>query len=282
MEPMAVFPPGLVWLASYPKSGNTWMRVLLSNLKTNSALPADINNLSSDETLIGLWRFGDDMLTDPDLLLWHEVEQMRAIQCDFAATHLKTPVFCKTHDRFTGRSGAPVLGTSARAALYLVRDPRDVAVSLSHHASLPLDDVITLMADETRLSGGGLQVRYLLGDWDGHVAGWTGQDLIPTMVVRYEDMHDDTEATLGDILTFLGATVSAERIRHAVGLSSLTELQRQEAENGFRERQSGQKQFFRSGRVGEWRDVLTTSQIRTIETRFATNMTRLGYRPELS
>ncbi|MBU0724720.1 MAG: sulfotransferase domain-containing protein [Alphaproteobacteria bacterium] len=274
---MAFAPPGLVWLASYPKSGNTWMRVLLSNLMTGRDEPADINRLSEEESLIGRWRFADDMLVDADQLSWQEVEMLRPLHYDYVADRLDKPVFCKTHDRFESQSGGPILGNQARAALYLLRDPRDVAVSLIHHLGRPTDQVVALMIDTAHLSGGGIYPPYLLGDWGGHVSGWTGQGVIPTKVVRYEDIRRDTVEVLRGIVCFLGITATAEEIRRAVAHSDLDELKQQEAAKGFRERQQGQTQFFRSGRVGEWRDVLNDAQIRTIEAEFAPVMTRWGY-----
>ncbi|MFY8094288.1 MAG: sulfotransferase domain-containing protein [Niveispirillum sp.] len=276
---MAFFPPGLVWLASYPKSGNTWMRVLLANLMATGQEPADINNLPEKDMLVGRWRFGDDMLVDADLLDRQELERMRPIHCDFVAASLTAPFFCKTHDRFHGQAGAPALGTGARGAIYLVRDPRDVAVSLCHHASLSLDDAIACMSDPLFCSGGDLQVSYLLGDWANHVSGWTGQRLVRTKAVRYEDLCRDTAATLRDIVTFLEGEATMAEIHRAVAHSSLDALQRQEAARGFRESRPGQKRFFRSGRVGEWQETLTPFQARSIEQRFAPVMARWGYGP---
>jgi len=277
---MAFFPPGLVWLASYPKSGNTWMRVLLRNLMKGGEQPADINRLASAETLIGRWRFDDDLLVDSDMLTWRELERLRPLQCDFAAAGLKEPFFCKTHDSFRGQSGGPALGSGARAALYLVRDPRDIAVSLCHHASLSLSAAIDNMTDATFWSGGGMQVPYLQGDWAGHVLGWTVQRQLDIKIVRYEDLRQDTVATMREIVAFLGARATGPEIDRAVRHSSLEELRRQEEAKGFRESRPGQDRFFRSGRIGEWRDVLSASQVRAVEERCGPVMADLGYRLE--
>lgn len=277
---MADLPSGLVWLASYPKSGNTWMRVLLANLLAGNAQPVDINNLSEPDTLVGRWRFADEMLVDPDLLDWSELERMRPLLCDFAAADRRRPVFCKTHNRFWTPEGNATLGTAARSALYIVRDPRDVAVSLSHHASLSVDAAIASMSDPHFCAGGGALLPYLLGEWAGHVAGWTGQSLVRTKVVAYEDMHRDTAGTLTDIVDFLGGRATETEIRRTVLHSGFDELQRQESSKGFKESRPGQRRFFRSGRVGEWREVLTVAQARAIENRFADVMGAHGYAPE--
>jgi aryl sulfotransferase len=274
---MATVPPGLVWLASYPKSGNTWMRVLLSNLTAGGDAPVDINKLPEDDIPISRRRFTDDTLVDPGLLDRRELDRMRPAYHDFIAAQLTTAFFCKTHDCFTNRDGAPALGTAARGALYLLRDPRDVAVSLAHHFARDLDVVVAMMTDARWAFGGGRQIPYLLGDWAGHVAGWTEQRLIPVKAVRYEDLRADPAAGLADILTFLGVTATDGEIRRAVGHSDLAELQRQENAGGFVESQPGQERFFRSGRVGEWREVLELCHVAAIENRFGPVMERWGY-----
>lgn len=274
---MADFPAGLVWLASYPKSGNTWMRILLANLLAGAERPADINNLAEPETLVSQWRFADDMLVDPDLLEKRELEQLRPLQCDFAALNIAYPFFCKTHDRFELETGEPTLGTSARRALYIIRDPRDVAISLSYHSSLTIDGAIAQMMDPRAHSAGRVQLPYMVGDWGSHVMSWTTQRLVQTKVVRYEDIWADTIGVLGAIVDFVGGRASEEEIRRAVSHSRFEELQQQEASKGFRESRPGQQRFFRAGRVGEWRDTLTPEQARTIENRFADVMSTHGY-----
>lgn len=274
---MAEFPAGLIWLASYPKSGNTWMRVLLANLLAGGAQPADINNLSEPENLNSRWRFADDLLVDSDLLHEAELAALRPVHCDFIAQGCATPFFCKTHDRFGGEQDQPILGTMARKALYIVRDPRDVALSLSHHASLSIDAAIARMMDPTTRSSGSAQLSYRVGDWADHVTGWTQQRVVETMIVRYESMHEDTVAVLRAIVEFLDGAATDEEIRQAVEHSRFEELQRQESRKGFRESLPGQERFFRAGRVGGWHEVLTDRQVRNMEQRFGPVMAAHGY-----
>lgn len=162
----------------------------------------------------------------------------------------------------------------------MVRDPRDVAISMRHHSGMSLDATITAMHDAEFYLSSRLQLRSRVGDWGGHVSEWTGQTFVRTKLVRYEDLRADTVGALKDIVGFLGGRATHEEIRRAASYSSLDELQQQEATKGFRERLAGQDRFFRSGRVGEWREVLTASQVRAIEDRFAPVMAQLGYHPE--
>lgn len=274
---MADFPGGLIWLASYPKSGNTWMRILLANLFAGANRPADINNLSEPETLASRWRFADDMLVDPDLLDNRELQYLRSRHCDFAALDTSRPFFCKTHEKFWAEAGGPVICAAARRALYIMRDPRDVAISLSHHSSLPIDGAIAQMTDKTARSTGQVQLPYIVGDWGGHVTGWASQKCVHTMIVRYEALHADTVSVLRAIVDFLGGNATDDEIRRAVAHGSFHELQRQEAANGFRESRPGQERFFRAGLVEGWRETLSSAQVRMIEDHFGEVMVAHGY-----
>lgn len=270
---MASLPPGLVWLASYPKSGNTWMRVLLANLLANGDRPQNINALPEEEHLISRWRFADETLIEPDLLSQKEMASLRRAQADYVAATVTKAFVCKTHERF----GEEVLGRSARCAIYLVRDPRDTAISMSHHMGVSLDETITRMTDPAAHTGTHLQIRTRIGDWAGHVGAWTDQDVLPVLTVRYEDLRTDTAASLSRVVAFLGGEATEAQIQRAVGYSGLEELQRQEEARGFRERLAHQKRFFRSGLVGEWRDVLTESQLSVLEQHGLKVMKRWGY-----
>ena len=270
---MAKLPAGLIWLASYPKSGNTWMRVLFANLLTGSEQPCNINRLSEEELLISRWRFCDELLVEPDSLYSAELAKLRAMQGAFVARRLGTPFICKTHDRFD----TEVTGLPGSRSLYLVRDPRDVAISLSHHAGISIDAAIAQMLDATAHSDGPMQLRYALGDWASHVTGWTTQQEIPVQVVRYEDLRQDTKAEFARIIGWSGGTASSAEVDRAISHSSLGELQRQEATHGFRESLPQQERFFRSGKAGEWRQALTPGQIGRIEDAFGPVMEQLGY-----
>ncbi|WP_372055939.1 sulfotransferase domain-containing protein [Tistrella mobilis] len=279
---MASFPAGAVWLASYPKSGNTWMRVLLANLMAGGAAPVDINALPDDYAVTSRRQFAEHMLIDADLLTPDELERLRPAFNAAVFQPLEGPAFCKTHDPFFGRDGAgrarvPVLGMAARAAVYLIRDPRDVAISFAHHMGADIDEAIRRMGDGSAVMGSAAQLSHHLGDWAGHVESWTRQDLVPVAVIRYEDLRRDTHGCFAAMLKRLGVAATAAEIDRAVAHSSLKALQGQERLAGFRERLPGQDRFFRSGRVEGWRDVLSTAQIRAIEDQCAATMIRWGY-----
>lgn len=276
---------GPVWLASYPKSGNTWLRLLLSNLLCGRAGPESINDLGlATHSLVSRPAIEEVTLVDSFLLTREECDRIRPALMDEAwreaADH---DVFIKLHDAYCYLAdGRPVLGRPARAALYILRDPRDVAVSLAFHTGKPIATVVDqILSVNTRM--GGIQPRHEqlsqpLLDWSGHVRSWIGQRDVPVHALRYEDLRADTTGFFSQAAAFLGLEATRDDIARAVAQSDFSSLQRQETEKGFRERRPESiAPFFRAGRVGAWRDVLLPDQAAAIEAAHGAVMAEFGY-----
>lgn len=286
-----------IWLASYPKSGNTWFRMLIANLAATDA-PADINNLP-ERSGIASARGPFDYLTllDSGLLTHDEVERLRprvyeelkrgAADDEYDAPCEARPVrFVKCHDAYTATAdGEPLLGGAGGAdgAIVIVRDPRDVAPSLASHCRMSLDAAIAFMGDPkaafcARTDRLPNQLRQWLHGWSGHIEGWLAQSDIPVHLVRYEDMKADTPGVLRRALAFAGRPASEADIARAVAFADFSELKRQESEAGFCEApRRVAAGFFRRGEAGAWRDELTADQVARIEAAHAPMMQRLGY-----
>lgn len=275
----------IVWLASFPKSGNTWFRIFLANLNAGEAGPADINNLDERGGIASSrYEFEEVTLLDSSLLAHDDVDRLRPRVYEAVAAETCEPRWIKVHDAYTATDeGEPLFGCgTARAAIYLVRDPRDIAVSLAHHHDTTIDAAIALMnrpggeycSDVTSLAR---QLRQKLNGWSGHVTSWLDQGDVPVHTVRYEDLLAEPVARFGAALKFANRPATDEEIARAVGHSDFAELQRQEAEKGFGERMPCAASFFRAGRAGGWRESLTRAQVDAIEQCHAAVMARLGY-----
>jgi aryl sulfotransferase len=121
------------------------------------------------------------------------------------------------------------------------------------------------------------QMRQQVNGWSGHAQSWLNQAEIPVFVVRYEDLLADTSATFRGVLGFLGIEAGDGQVERAVANSSFQELKRQESEQGFREASAAGTPFFREGRAGAWRNVLTPAQVEALESVNAPTMKQLGY-----
>lgn len=283
-------PAGIIWLASFPKSGNTWFRILLANLTSSADEPADINNLDERGGIASSRaEFEAVTMLASDLLGYDEIDRLRPRVYAHLAARATEQRWIKTHDAYTlNPDGEPLMGRgAARGAVYLVRDPRDVAVSYSHHSSVTLDAAIDIMNDPAgamcgSLKGAPPQLRQRLTGWSGHVASWLDQADTPVFMVRYEDLQRDPAGTLAAALAFAERPATPEEIARAVRHADFAELQRQEQEKGFAERHSRASPFFRSGRAGAWREVLSAAQVARLEDAHAPMMRRLGYEPSVA
>ena len=284
-----------IWLASYPKSGNTWFRILVANLWSDGDAPIDINVIDSADS-IASWRarFDQQTLIESGLLGHDEVDRLRPALYAYMAAggamadpeSADVPVrLVKTHDAWTLTDrGEPMMAGArgAAGALLFVRDPRDVAGSFANHLGRPIDVAIEHMGDPDfcfaaaadRLNR---QLRQRLLGWSGFNASWLDQRDIPVHLVRYEDMIGDTLTTARAALAFAGIHAPADRLDRAIAFASIGELQRQEAEKGFREAPRKARRFFRRGAAGGWREELTSGQVARIEHDHGSMMDRLGY-----
>lgn len=276
-------PNRIWWIASYPKSGSTWVRVLLANYLRNGKQPVDIDEL--DATIASARDFFDEHVGIEASDLTHaEIDRYRPAAYEEAARRAGGPMYVKVHDAFARNAdGLPLFPRWATAGiLYLVRNPLDVAVSFAHHAGVPVETAVEWMrdpecsfaADPTALHP---QLRQRLSTWSAHVRSWIdGRDL-PLLVVRYEDLSRDPLAAFTSIARFLRLEVEAARVAQAVAFSAFAVLQAQERAHGFRERFPGAAAFFRRGEVGAWRDSLPPALVARVIADHGPIMRRFGY-----
>lgn len=274
---------GIYWIASYPKSGNTWFRAFLQNLRAGSDSPVEINNLSTG-SIASSRSWIDNVAGFPVSDLTHE--EIDSLRPDVYRWALKGDEigYHKIHDAYQiGDDGVPL--TSAEAtlgALYIVRNPLDVAQSLANHNRSSIDEAIDLMGNPQGSFSGSRtqlhrQLRQVLKSWSEHVASWVDASDLINHVLRYEDMHATPQESFSAAAKFLGLPHDAERVQRAIAFSAFGELSRQEAEKGFRERPSKTKKFFLQGKSGSWREKLNPDQVARIITDHGPMMRRFGY-----
>ena len=239
--------PDDTFLVSYPKSGNTWVRFLLANLiHPNETVGfANINRL----------------LPAPGVLSKRFLKS------------LPRPRILKSHEPFDARF---------RKVIYLVRDPRDVAVSEYHFdlkkryiaADITLEQFIKpFLAGETSS----------YGSWWEHVASWVGtrHGNPRFLLARYEDLLADPIGETAKIAEFLGIAADTERIKSAVERSSADRMRKLEKEDA--DKWTGTKNtrqeipFVRSAKSGGWKESLPPHSVEEIEVAWSPLMNFLGY-----
>jgi hypothetical protein len=283
---------GAAWLASYPKSGSTWLRLLVANLGANE--PVDINDMPEGGGIASArGPFHFHTFIDSGLLTADEADAVRPRVYETMAQEVPvdgdgvSPRLIKAHDAYVMTPlGEPLLAgpCGPGRAVLIVRDPRDVAPSLAHHRHSTVDEAIDFMADRQACFASGArgqnsQLRQRLLDWSGHAASWLDQRDVPVHLVRYEDLKTTPVETFRAAMDFVGRSCTRAAAEKAVDFADFDRLQAQEQASGFiewRPRNKGEL-FFRRGENQGWRRELTPSQARRIETAHAPMMARLGY-----
>jgi hypothetical protein len=272
----------IIWLASYPKSGNTWMRVFLHNLLLNPVEPVSINTVT--RFCVGEAAASHFNQFDPrplSQLSDQEVARLRPKVQQYLTHFSSDSVFVKTHNYLAEHEGFPLISLEHTAgAIYMIRNPLDVAISFSHHFGLELDESIEQMSHSgigTATNDKNAQQVY--GTWSLNVQSWTQQSLPALHVVRYEDMARQPFRTFENVAKFLGLNPPGERLRRAIKSSSFETLKAQEDQHGFDE-STEYSRFFREGRVGQWKEALSEEQVRRVVSDHREQMERFGYMPD--
>lgn len=270
----------LIWLASYPKSGNTWLRVFFANYLFNRTEPFPINDLWKMSHGDGMGRYyaqiagrSHEELTEP------EVIRLRPKMLQGIAGNGADMNFVKTHNQQVKMDGINLMPRGlTRSAIYVVRNPLDMVLSYASHYGLTLDDAIEAIAAPYNCSPPhkGSVAQYQ-GKWSDHVKTWLKTRDFPVHLMRYEDMKADPEACFADVLKFLKVPVDMDRVRRATEFSSFKTLKTLETADGFNERSGNALAFFRKGAVEEWREKLTQTQIDRIRETQESGMKRVGY-----
>lgn len=320
-------PGRTVWLASYPKSGNTWMRAIVTALTTHrhffgvnqlgsgsqppyvgAVLPIlgiDARWLSRSEIdlmrtyLIRHWGEGKppkgwsegegssvrDAGEEGDApeVSEHAIHSVSQDSTGPSAARRARPMLRKTHELYrggrTGREPFPIEAT--RAALLVVRDPRDVACSYAPFFGLELDDAVNALGRvhaDGKASPMNVSTSEPWGSWSSHTDSWLDQSVpFPVHLVRFEDLKADAIATLAPVFDAIGLDCTEEELLAAVEQTRFDRLRESELRVGFRETSRNTQQFFRKGASGGWREELNDVQIAAIEADHAQLMTELGY-----
>ena len=288
------------YLASYPKSGNTWVRIFISELiniekgidankcnKNNFGKTIDLNkNLQTGLILSSRKWFEDQTLLDTGDLSQFEIDNIR---CKIGNS---TPVFYKSknrfhkvHDAFTSPNtiGKPIVPTKrCKGVVYIIRNPFDVAVSLSHYFSMDLERSVKFLLNKNASIGylskfRENQLKQYLGTWSNHVNSWTNQNKIPLLAIKYEDLINKGETYFRKIASFLKISDNHESINLAIKNSSFSVVKKKERLYGFQENENKNTFFFRKGQVGEGKKMIKPEYQSLITNEFKDVLRKFDY-----
>lgn len=268
---------GIFWIASYPKSGNTWVRSLVASLQEGGA----------GVQLASLGKVVPNGAVHAWLQRWVDLDseglthaEMRALRTHvYRQVAARQSCLLKVHDVCD-----PALfpADATLGTVYIVRDPRDVAPSWADHMGVDLDTAIAQMADHgttmsVNRSAFRAQTPQHYGSWSLHVQSWMNHAPGPLLLLRYEDMLADPWREATRLATFLGLSADTASVERSVHACRFEALRSAEERHGFAERRTVQQRFFRQGRSGTWQSVLQPQQVTRLLAQHAAVMQRLGY-----
>lgn len=254
----------ITWIASFPRSGNTWVRAFITAYANGGEVEVNSIMQTGDkggEYYSGIIKAPIDQWDVNDQIMLKPAAMLRMLE------DADDNLLLKTHDcnvEISGMALIPPLLT--RAAIHVVRDPRDVALSFHNHYDLgSMSATIDQMLDSqtlTRFPDKGLFVPQF--SWPLSVSSWLRELPYPVYTVRYEDLLDDPSRYFGEIVRFLKFDFDQTLLDKSIDSSHFERLQKQEKKQGFREG-IGQ-QFFHQGQAGRWKKELdSASQKRIID-----------------
>jgi hypothetical protein len=274
----------IVWLASYPKSGNTWFRAFLTALLNPELQEVNINDLVQTTIASSRQLFDELSGVESSDLTADEIDYLRPQIYLQNAIESKEIVYHKIHDSWQVLPGGSALFPSdiTKGVLYFIRNPLDVVISFSNHLNISIDRTIEIMNNpnyafcdiDSKLP---FQLRQRLNTWSGHVISWTETSGLPVRVIRYEDMLTDTLEVFSRAVAFIGLEPTKEDIKRAIALSSFEQLKKQEESKGFTEKSTKSERFFRKGLSGEWKTTLKAEQTHRIREVHGSTMLKFGY-----
>ena len=276
-------PKSIIWLASYPKSGNTWTRIFLANYLMNGDKPVPINQVH---------RFGSG---DSIPRMYHMVAGRQIDVKDYQLTlRLRDKVltgivankadinFVKTHNINADAFGITLIPERyTRSAIYIIRNPLDMLVSFSKHFGSSHEAAADAISRQDHSNAADANsVTQFLGGWSEHVESWTEKTPFPVCVVRYEDMLEKPQESFSKLLTHIGIPIDEARLEKAIRFSSFDEVSKQEDQSGFVESSPKNDRFFNKGESGQWKTELAPEIIEKIKKDHRKVMKTYGYLDE--
>lgn len=278
----------IIWISSYPKSGNTWVRALLSSYFYSKDGNFHFDLLEHIKEFPKHSDYLNEISVSRNLA--EIAKEWIPAQRKLNLKHNNSTFFLKTHSTICNVEGSHFIDKeNSLGAIYVVRDPRNVILSLSNHFDLSIEKSLEMICNKKQIiTNPTKKNRYIgftvLSDWQNHYRTWKNCKLVEVKIVKYEDLILSPKNTFIGILNFINkfmqVDIDEDRIKNVLMSTEFSRLQQSENKYGFKEssNMSGfNKKFFNLGPKNNWKNLLKKEIKEKIENHFKEEMKELGY-----
>ena len=283
----------IFWISSYPKSGNTWLRILLASYYyTNDGIYNEnvLKNIDQFPQKKFFSEFNYDPKVPTDTIkFW--IKAQEKINLD------KKLRFFKTHNAFGALNNCNFTNAeNSIGCIYVVRDPRNVITSLKNFYEMNDDQAFKWITnkkqyiyDVHKFEKDGFSDFQFISSWEINFESWKTQKKIPIKIIKYEDLLNETYAVLTEVIGFIHQTINSkekifkDKIKNAVSSTLFSKLKEKEQQKGFSEApksKAGDKKipFFNLGPKNDWKKILNQDLKDRLNNIFKKKLEELSYK----
>ena len=276
----------IIWIASYPKSGNTFLRSFLSTYYYSKNGKFDFNLLLNINQFPSLKYSNSKSFTFVDAA-------KKWIPNQKTFFNKEKLFFLKTHNSLEQYFGNKFTTSSETiGAIHIVRDPRNVISSMCNHYSMNYDEIYQRMVDNNtslshKTSEGDLSNFSFLGSWSNHYWSWKNNFEFKTLTIRYEDLENNSYDEFYKILTFIEEVsgknnpINIKNLKKSLESTNFSNLKKQEKLHGFKEslsyKTNNKTNFFNLGFKNDWRKNLPKEISEKMTNHFIKELKDLNY-----
>ena len=285
-ENQVILPHMIIWLTSYPKSGNTWVRSFLSAYYFSQDGDFNFNLLESFKQFPSKDFVNLNLKNPLDI-----VKQWEPVQEDILSK--KKIVFLKTHNALISLNNTKF--TSPKYTLgfiYIIRDPRNLITSLKNHTDISYEDALSFMLDkntvlyDTKVND--YDAAHFISSWRMHYKSWLNNDVFKKMIIRYEDLENNSHEIFYKLINFTNSLmrrndkVDEKKLKKAIETTNFDNLRKREEDGEFNENAISLKtnekvKFFNMGYKNNWNKILPQKLKIKLNDKFKDDISYLRY-----